>query len=41
MGRKVVTVDISNFEDRKQEIATQLLDASKDVGFFYIAGAQF
>lgn len=38
MGRKIITVDISNFEERKQEIASQLLEASKDVGFFYIGG---
>ncbi len=40
MGRKIITVDISNFEERKQEIASQLLKASKDVGFFYIGGAK-
>lgn len=39
MGRKIITVDISDFEQRKQEIAAQLLEASKDVGFFYIGGA--
>ncbi len=39
MPRKIVTVDISNFEERKHEIASQLLEASKDVGFFYIGGA--
>lgn len=40
MGSQIVTVDVSNFEDRKHEIASQLLNASKDVGFFYIAGAR-
>jgi isopenicillin N synthase-like dioxygenase len=38
MVREVVTVDISNFEERKHEIAKQLFEAAKDVGFFYISG---
>lgn len=33
------TIDISDFEARKGEIARQLFAAAKDVGFFYIAGA--
>ena len=36
--RKVLTIDISDFEARKGEIATQLISAARDVGFFYIAG---
>ena len=39
MVREVVTIDISNFEERKHEIAKQLFEAAKDVGFFYISGA--
>ncbi len=38
MGREIVTIDISNFEERKQEIAEQLFEAARDVGFFYISG---
>ena len=38
MVRKVLTVDISDFETRKDEIASQLISAARDVGFFYIAG---
>lgn len=38
-GRQIVTIDISNFEQRKHDIANQILNASKDVGFFYIGGA--
>ena len=35
---RVVTVDLSDFEERKHEIARQLTDAAKDIGFFYISG---
>ena len=38
MVRKVLTIDISDFEARKGEIASQLISAARDVGFFYIAG---
>ena len=38
MTREIVTIDLSDFENRKQEIASQLLHASKDVGFFYVSG---
>ena len=37
-NRKIVIIDISDFENRKHEISQQLLEASKDVGFFYIRG---
>lgn len=39
-SRQVVTIDISNFEQRKHEIAAQLFEAAKNVGFFYISGQQ-
>ena len=35
---KVLIIDISNFEERKKEIADQILHAARDVGFFYIKG---
>ncbi|CAL5229196.1 g12477 [Coccomyxa viridis] len=38
MVRKILTIDISDFEARKDEIASQLISAARDVGFFYIAG---
>jgi hypothetical protein len=38
MVRQVVTVDISDFEIRKKEVAEQLVAAARDVGFFYISG---
>ncbi|KAK9834460.1 hypothetical protein WJX74_002175 [Apatococcus lobatus] len=38
VASKVLIVDISDFENRKQEIAEQLHSAAKDVGFFYIKG---
>ena len=38
MLRKVLTIDVSDFEARKGEIASQLVSAARDVGFFYIAG---
>jgi len=38
MGRQILTIDIQDFEKRKHDIAAQLLSASKDVGFFYVAG---
>ena len=38
VASKVLIVDISDFEHRKQEIAKQLHAAAKDVGFFYIKG---
>ena len=38
MTREILTIDLSDFENRKQEIASQLLHASKDVGFFYVSG---
>ena len=38
VASKVLIVDISDFENRKQEIAQQLYSAAKDVGFFYIKG---
>ena len=37
-NRKIVIIDISDFENRKHDISQQLLEASKDVGFFYIRG---
>lgn len=33
-------IDLSNFEERKQEIAQQLVSSAKDVGFFFITGSQ-
>jgi len=36
--RDVLIVDISDFENRKHEIARQLYHASHNVGFFYIKG---
>ncbi len=38
VASKVLIVDISDFENRKHEIAEQLHSAAKDVGFFYIKG---
>jgi hypothetical protein len=38
MVREIVEVSLRNFENRKAEIASQLFEAAKDVGFFYISG---
>lgn len=38
VASKVLIIDISDFESRKQEIAQQLYSTAKDVGFFYIRG---
>lgn len=38
MSREIVTVDLSNFEARKHDIAKELLHAAADVGFFYVSG---
>ena len=38
VASKVLIIDISDFENRKHEIAKQLYSAAKDVGFFYIKG---
>ena len=40
MVRKVLQIDISDFEARKVEVASQLISAARDVGFFYIAGTK-
>ena len=36
MVRPIVQVSLKNFEQRKQEITTELWDAANDVGFFYL-----
>ncbi len=33
----VPTISLADFDNRKHEIAKQLGDAARDVGFFYIA----
>lgn len=33
----VPTISLANFDERKHEIAKQLGDAARNVGFFYIA----
>jgi isopenicillin N synthase-like dioxygenase len=38
MSREVITVDISEFAARKQEVAAQLFHAASNVGFFYVTG---
>lgn len=36
-GREVRIIDLSNFEDRKYEIAEQLWSAATDIGFFQVS----
>ena len=31
-------VDLSDFENRKEEVSAQLARAAKSIGFFYITG---
>ena len=38
MVRQVVEISLHDWENRKAEIANQLFEAAKDVGFFYISG---
>lgn len=38
VSRKVLIIDISDFENRKREIAKQLHYGASEVGFFYIKG---
>ena len=41
MGREIVEISLADWDNRKHEIAKQLHDAAKNVGFFYIAGKGF
>ena len=36
MGRPIVQVDLTNFEERKHEITKELWSAATDTGFFYL-----
>lgn len=40
MVREVVEISLRDYENRKDEIAAQLHEAAKSIGFFYISGAR-
>ena len=38
MPRQLAVIDLTNYSERKDKIAQQLLDAASEAGFFWITG---
>lgn len=36
VARKIKIVDLKDFENRREEIVKDLMEAAEDIGFFYI-----